>query len=421
LIVVQFIFYLRSTFLPFARFVGGLLMISRQLLPFLIVSMMLIAAFVYIFWMSQRIQCDTLVTCMQSMMSTIFAFSPEESESGLLDFLFCLLIVVVLLNVVIAIVSESWAKAATNSNMLFWKYRLQKVGESEILKKCFRESSTFSLLRYIDDLDKISYSTSIIWSNPPYDRVTSLCHYDKPEDYFDHNIARKIRAAKSLQSDLYWNKIDKIDKVETSSKSTTSDELTMFETVRIIFRWLCKCVFYILLVIIGMITGGIFVPKDFRSSLISIGIRNAENDELSESNQMCVHPNISMSSNKDIISQPTLDNGTISLPPPPLSVPPTISLPQGWQAIVDPKSFRIYYANFSTGRTSWVPPKISKKDTGKEHVLSQNNSVILIPKQHVLGQNNSVILIPKQNGDSDKGSNTNGDSSDYAMNLFKCF
>jgi len=291
LIVVQAIFYLRSTVLPFARFVGGLLIIARALLPFLIVSLMLIAAFIYIYWMTGKGSCDTLLTCTQTMLSNIFNFVPVDVD--ILDFLFCLVIIIVLLNVVIAIVSEAWTKAALRSTELFWKYRLEKVGEFQFLNKIFiSDSSDFALLREIDNFDKISYSTSIIWSNPPYNDVVNKSQYDKPEDYFDSNVARKIRGAKSLQSDLYWSKIE--------ARSNPGGGLEISKIILIIVWWLCKCVLYIALVSLGMITGGFFFPKNFRSALMSIGIRTNENDDFSESSQTRVHPTINSTSSIEI-------------------------------------------------------------------------------------------------------------------------
>ena len=49
LLIVQFIFYLRATFLPFATFVGGLLQIFRDLIPFYIVSFLILLAFSFAF------------------------------------------------------------------------------------------------------------------------------------------------------------------------------------------------------------------------------------------------------------------------------------------------------------------------------------------------------------------------------------
>jgi ankyrin repeat protein len=49
LLILQFIFYLRATFLPFATFVGGLLQIFNDLVPFYVVSFLLLLAFTFAF------------------------------------------------------------------------------------------------------------------------------------------------------------------------------------------------------------------------------------------------------------------------------------------------------------------------------------------------------------------------------------
>ena len=106
LLIAQFTFFLKATFLPFARFVGGLLTIFNTLIPFFIVSALLLLAFTFGFRMSEGsdADCDTLLKCYFWTLQSFF--SGSEETSGLLDVLFGIIAIVVLLNVLIAIVSE---------------------------------------------------------------------------------------------------------------------------------------------------------------------------------------------------------------------------------------------------------------------------------------------------------------------------
>lgn len=64
MLIIQITYFLRSTFLPFSRFVGGVLLIFKTLIPFFIVSMLLLLAFAYnsLVW-GEGENCSTLVKC----------------------------------------------------------------------------------------------------------------------------------------------------------------------------------------------------------------------------------------------------------------------------------------------------------------------------------------------------------------------
>ena len=64
-LVLVVISFFRSAFLPFARFVGGVILIVKMVIPFLIVSVLLICAFLYGFYMTKHAYCDTFVGCIQ--------------------------------------------------------------------------------------------------------------------------------------------------------------------------------------------------------------------------------------------------------------------------------------------------------------------------------------------------------------------
>lgn len=82
----------------------------------------------------------------ESFRATFSGFAPGplgENEHGL-DFFFGIFIVIVLLNVVIAVVSEAWEDATMSANNAFWNYRLDLIlektrgrNQSKILQALF--------------------------------------------------------------------------------------------------------------------------------------------------------------------------------------------------------------------------------------------------------------------------------------------
>jgi len=286
LLALQTIFYLRSTFLPFARFVGGLIMIFRDVIPFIIVSLLLLSAFIYASLVNIKYDCESYSKCFVTMFSNVFDFSPSEENSITLDIIFGVLIIIVLMNVLIAIVSQSWATAVKESTKFFWKCRLQKIIEFQCFEVIRNKMSPFKfsencLLQYTDTMENISFKDDIPWNKAPYDNVTEKAHYDKPEDYFDSNISRKISEAKSLQADLYWNKIH--------SKHKRGHGLTLFEKVKLALKWLFRCIMYALTLVMGMLTVGIFFPKDFRFGFFSLGVSDEETEAFHKNSQESVH------------------------------------------------------------------------------------------------------------------------------------
>ena len=71
LLIVQFIFYLRATFLPFAMFVGGLLQIFSDLVPFYVISFLVLLAFSFAFVMMESYEGNNL-TCYALSCTTSF-------------------------------------------------------------------------------------------------------------------------------------------------------------------------------------------------------------------------------------------------------------------------------------------------------------------------------------------------------------
>lgn len=89
-----------------ARFVGGLIIIVHTLIPFFIVSFLVLLAFAYSFRMSgtREEACDSLSGCYYTVMQAFFAGA--DATEDYLDVLFGIIVIIVLLNVVIAIVEQ---------------------------------------------------------------------------------------------------------------------------------------------------------------------------------------------------------------------------------------------------------------------------------------------------------------------------
>jgi len=266
LLLVVALLFLRSTLLPFAKFVGGVILIMWELIPFLIVLFFGLFTFAYSFYVERDRMCDTLPKCFSLTFANFLDYASEENEIvSVIGIIFGILIVIVLLNVVIAIVGEAWSTAVKQSTKLFWKYRVGKISELKYTEKFnwlhIRLSNT-RLMRYIDNIENVSYANDISWAKAPYHNVTKKDQYDNPSEYFSSDIATQIIKSKSLQNDLYWAKMN---------ARYHGVGFTNYNRINLILKWLGKCALYALLIIMGILTCGIFFPTNFRHGLLSVG------------------------------------------------------------------------------------------------------------------------------------------------------
>ena len=152
LLIIQLTFFLRATFLPFARFVGGLTSIFSTLVPFFIISNLLLLTFAYGFFIQGNERCPNLLSCYGWTLQGFFSGSDDTDDA--LDVFFGFIAIVVLLNVVIAIVSESWENAADRAIGLFWRFRLEFLCEARFFayvdKKLFQGGPLERLGEYAD-------------------------------------------------------------------------------------------------------------------------------------------------------------------------------------------------------------------------------------------------------------------------------
>ncbi len=269
LLVVQFTFFLKATFLPFARFVGGLLMIFNTLVPFFIVSGLYLLAFAYGFHMSggHEDNCQTLWTCSKWTLQIFFNGSDETSD--VLDLIFGVVAIIVLLNVLIAIVGEAWETAADRAVSLFWQFRIQFLSEARFmsdLHQIMLKGSWGNVERFFDSFSDVKFIDTTQWSEAPYCEVKRKKQYDKPYDYFHEGIAEKIHKTHSLQASLYWVAID-------SGRKDRDGFNTKMIAVITLMKWINLCVIYFILLFCGIFTAGFTWPLSLRRNVLSFGLK----------------------------------------------------------------------------------------------------------------------------------------------------
>jgi len=270
-LIAQFVFYLRTTFLPFASFVGGLLLIFNTLVPFFIVSGLLLLAFTYGFRMSGEHgeTCPTMLDCYSFTLHGFFSGSDETSD--LLDIMFGIVAIIVLLNVLIAIVSDAWDSAKERSINLYWKFRLEFLSEARFYavleRKMYKAHKMKNIGDYFDAFSDIRFVDRTEWTQSPFDKVKTKKQYFNPSAYFPSSIAKQITEARSLQADLYWTALE-------DKKRGTKGLKKFTKNLVVILKWVVSCAFYYLLVIIGLVTAGWTWPKSLRRRVLAVGLSN---------------------------------------------------------------------------------------------------------------------------------------------------
>ncbi|CAJ1959867.1 unnamed protein product [Cylindrotheca closterium] len=143
--LLHFASFLKKIFLPFATFVGGLMMLFKTLLPFMVCTSLVLLAFAFMYHVSKfdrnnplppdQLQFSTLWVSFLSVFQ-MFVDAPEETAS-MLDAAFGVVTTIVLLNVVIAVISISWDKSTEEEKALrvFWEYRLTFIQDVTLSRK----------------------------------------------------------------------------------------------------------------------------------------------------------------------------------------------------------------------------------------------------------------------------------------------
>jgi len=242
-------------------------MIFSTLIPFFIIASLLLLAFAYAFLIQGNPACPNLLDCYAWTLQGFFSGSDDTDD--ILDVLFGVVAIVVLLNVVIAIVSEAWDSAATRAINLFWKFRLDFLAEARFFaymdKRLCRGGIVEGMGDYIDTLKDVSFVDHTPWSKAPYSKVKSKKQYDDPSDYFPSDVAAKIVEAQCLQADLYWTKMD-------SKRKERPDAEKRLLYIIVVLKWFANLMAYGFLLLMGLVSAGWLWPKTLRRRVLAIGV-----------------------------------------------------------------------------------------------------------------------------------------------------
>ncbi len=208
---------------------------------------------------------DIETECEVSFKNCLYAvlhgfFAGTEETHNVMGILFGLVIVLVLLNVVIAIVSDAWETAKDEATVMYWRGRLSSLTETSCLKYLSNNSNAlFNIIdgsRVIFDDDQ-----SISWSKDyPYNLVHTKEQYDNPHHYFYPCIAQKIIQAHSFKLDLMWLQKEQNAKRLSDNNEGRQRSVCKNETCRIILKWVCYSLLYYFWILLGFFTLGILWP-----------------------------------------------------------------------------------------------------------------------------------------------------------------
>jgi ankyrin repeat protein len=263
-LTLNIISYARTVFLPFSEFYTGLVTIIQALAPFFSVTALIIVAFTASYRLLIKYEPsyeNAYPDCGRSFRECIISFVLHGFFEGLdntekiPDILFGVFITVILLNVSIAIVSNSWSEAQKYARRNVWVHRIAFLSQSGYLIECMQNLFIF---KAIDNFRYVPLKSRVTWQQDPIlKNVCTRDQYENPKDYFEEHIAKTILESHSLDQSLHWIR------VETKSKTKTLPCWSTETTWKILF-WLVHNAIYFILVIIGISTFGLLSPEDFR-------------------------------------------------------------------------------------------------------------------------------------------------------------
>ena len=289
LLGVDLIFALRTTFLPFAKFAGGLRVIMAALIPFFVISTIFLVGFAFAFrvfsWNQEKIDeeeegpllvkdCqETFMKCFLQVLDVFFNGGAEIDE--VIDILFGFIIILILLTIVVAIVTDAWTSVETKASKIYWENRISHLVDINFTfsAKMMSTLGCLSLSGIGDKIDKyfvrglFKDNIKVSWTkDAPYNQVSNLEQYNYPSKFFIKADAEKIMAAHSLHSEVYWIK---------RSEKGFAKRLHVYVAIA---NWVCYNALYCLFIIMGLFTGGLLWPTAFRRAIVSYGQSNTEEE-----------------------------------------------------------------------------------------------------------------------------------------------
>ena len=285
LLVSNVILSLRTTFLPFALFATGIINILLTLVPFFSTSVLILIAFAQKYRIDVNFSNDTseegsihdncqgtFWTCILAVLQGFFG-GPDATASAT-DIVFGVLVAIVLLNVVIAIVSDSWEESKAGASTAFWRSRVNFLSENGYFSSNTGGKGA-EPFKWIDSFKWVPLNDNISWSkDEPYKSVSNQEEYENPKYHFDEDVAKLITQARSLDSTLYW------------IKQEEQGEGMMLLHLRLLHastRWFLNNTMFLLFVCLGFPTFGLLWPKEFTRLTFSLGHRGYTNYDTSAS------------------------------------------------------------------------------------------------------------------------------------------
>jgi hypothetical protein len=216
-------------------------------------------------------KCPNMQECLLYSFSGFF--SGLDNVERPVEVIFGIVVIIVLLNVVIAIVSDSWKAAVQQTKVKYWSFRLSFIMEMRIFsiieKNFLRGGLLEKYTGFIDQVEDVTIAGDAVWSKEPYFSVKSKSQYNDPFSYFGPDLAEKIKAAHSLQADLYW-----VRHYWKKEHGRTGGSIVL-ESITVTLQWMGRALLYLFLLIFGSVTGGYFWPVRFRRGVLYIGIRSS--------------------------------------------------------------------------------------------------------------------------------------------------
>jgi len=262
-LILNIISYARTVFLPFSEFYTGLVAIIQALTPFFSVTALILVGFTASLRLLVKYESSyekAYPECSKSFHECIISFVMHGFFVGLdmtekiPDILFGFFVTVILLNVSIAIVSDSWSKAQRDSKQNVWVNRIAFLSESGYF---FEGMHRIFIFEAIDNFRYIPLKSRVNWQQDPIlKNVCTRDQYENPKEYFEEQTKKKILESQSLDQSLYWIRDDKKGKMNTCCCFRETFWITVF--------WIFHNSIYFILVIIGIATFGLLLPEDFR-------------------------------------------------------------------------------------------------------------------------------------------------------------
>jgi len=158
--IVHFASFLKKIFLPFATFVGGIVMVFKTLVPFVVCTALVLLLFAFLYHVEKfdrynplppdHLQFDNLWVSFLSVFQMFV--NAQEETTDFVDVFFGILTTIILLNVVIAIISIEWQLSTEEEKALrvFWEYRLTFIQDVTLSSKFEKSAKKVKKLLMLD-------------------------------------------------------------------------------------------------------------------------------------------------------------------------------------------------------------------------------------------------------------------------------